>query len=188
MCQTIFWKEDTVLMQIQFKLPSLFPLTEQFFLLYPSYSPCIWTSIIWTGLFSFPLQGFWVFTIQIMSGESEVTARAATVGRSHREHSEPYCEVKNVCLDVIHVFQEPSVRSTWHWAGLLTRDLSKRGTSTAWLMGDPSHLSSRGSRRKQIGEQRVFLTVTGGELVTVFFIWGVLSFMLDRLFGEIGAT
>lgn len=104
MCQTIFWKEDTVLMQIQFKLPSLFPLTEQFFLLYPSYSPCIWTSIIWTGLFSFPLQGFWVFTIQIMSGESEVTARAATVGRSHREHSEPYCEVKNVCLDVIHVF------------------------------------------------------------------------------------
>lgn len=47
-----------------------------------------------------------------MSGESEVTARAATVGRNHREHSEPYCEVKNVCLDVIHVFQEPSVRST----------------------------------------------------------------------------
>lgn len=91
-------------MQIQFKLPSHFPPTEQFFLLYRSYSPCIWTSIIWIGLFSFPFQGFWVFTIQIMSGESEVTARAATVGRSHREHSEPYCEVKNVCLDVIHVF------------------------------------------------------------------------------------
>lgn len=60
-----------------------------------------------------------------MSGESEVTARAATVGRNHREHSEPYCEVKNVCLDVIHVFQEPSVRSTLHRAGLLTRDTHK---------------------------------------------------------------
>lgn len=143
-----------------------------------------------------PLQGFWVFTIQIMSGESEVIARAVTVGRNHREHYKPYCKVKNVCLDVISSVSR-TVCPIYCTAGLLTRDTYKkeehrqRGSCAiplTWARGEADVNKLENSVAQKLSVAARFVNDDRRRAYDCFFIWGVLSFILDRLFGEIGAT